>query len=103
MMDSLKDDHFTVIVKGGDEKVYWFEKGAAWELQRYLRVRPQNGANNVFLTWDGRPLTRRRVYEIVHKYAQKAGLEGKRLSPHTLRHSCGRGIFGVQIVYCLRA
>lgn len=92
MMDNLKDDHFTVPVKGGDEMVYWFENGAAWELQRYLQVRPQNGASNVFLTWDGRRLTRRRVYEIVRKYMRKAGLEGRRLSPHTLRHSCGRAV-----------
>lgn len=92
MMDNLEDDHFIVQGKGDRQLIYWFEKGAAWELRRYLEVRPQNGASNVFLTWDGRPLTRRRVYEIVHRYAVKAGLKGERLSPHTLRHSCGREI-----------
>lgn len=89
---SLEDGNFIVPGKPGRQLIYWFEKGAAWELQRYLEVRPQNGASNVFLTFDGRPLTRRRVYEIVHKYAEKAGLKGERLSPHTLRHSCGREI-----------
>jgi len=44
----------------------------------------------VFLTGDGRPLTAHRLYEIVSGVCKRAGIEGKRLGPHTCRHTFAR-------------
>lgn len=43
------------------------------------------GAQNLFVSSSGFPLTRQAVYLIVSESAEKCGLEG--VSPHTLRHS----------------
>ncbi|HEY77719.1 MAG TPA: tyrosine-type recombinase/integrase [Dehalococcoidia bacterium] len=43
--------------------------------------------DHVFLTRDGRPLTKNRLESIVGHYGKKAGITGVRLSPHTLRHT----------------
>jgi integrase/recombinase XerD len=66
------------------------EEALAW-LQEYLhRVRPQLATSDaqlhVFLSYQGRPLTRGAVIQIVGRYAQKVGLT--EVTPHTLRHSC---------------
>lgn len=91
---SLDGDHgsFIVIGKGGRRLVYYFHREGIKALLRYLRVRPQPapGVDNVFLTFDGRPLNRRRVEANMKRYAKKAGLTGIRVSPHTLRHSGAR-------------
>ena len=39
-----------------------------------------------FLNLRGKRITRQAVWQILKKYAQKAGIE-KSISPHTLRHS----------------
>ena len=41
----------------------------------------------VFLTNDGRPLTKDRIEKIMSKYGRKAKLSGVRSSPHTLCHT----------------
>ncbi|MEA3442209.1 MAG: tyrosine-type recombinase/integrase, partial [Chloroflexota bacterium] len=59
-------------------------------LWRYInRYRPEPIANSdfLFLTREGRPLTKDRVEKIIAHYGKKAGLQGVRCSPHTLRHT----------------
>jgi integrase/recombinase XerD len=59
-----------------------------WKYVNLYRPEPASPSiNNLFLTKDGRPLSRSRVEAIVRKYCLKAGLKGVRLSPHTLRHT----------------
>jgi integrase/recombinase XerD len=41
----------------------------------------------VFLTADGRPITRNRIQKRMALYGERAGLKGVRCSPHTLRHT----------------
>ena len=41
----------------------------------------------LFLTADGRPMTKNRVEAILSIYGKKAGIKGVRVSPHTFRHT----------------
>jgi integrase/recombinase XerD len=59
-----------------------------WKYVNKYRPEPRSpSCDNLFLTHDGRPLTKNRVEAIVKKYARKAGITGVRVSPHTLRHT----------------
>ena len=39
------------------------------------------------MTADGRPLSKNRLLAIVRKRSQRAGIQGVRASPHTIRHA----------------
>ena len=76
-------------------------------LWKYIKLyRPEPALprfDNVFLTKDGRPLTKNRVEAMMKKYGRKAGISGVRCSPHTLRHTAcvmwirnGGDIFSLQ-------
>ncbi|MBI4343836.1 MAG: site-specific tyrosine recombinase XerD [Candidatus Omnitrophica bacterium] len=80
------------IGKGNKERVVPIGRAAIAALERYLRLeRPQlakgrAGTTALFLNRWGRRLTRQRVWQLVRRYA-KAGLAGKAIGPHALRHS----------------
>ncbi|MBT8398716.1 MAG: site-specific tyrosine recombinase XerD [Gemmatimonadetes bacterium] len=81
----------TVFGKGSKERLVPLGGPARTSVERYLlQVRTGldagRGEGKVFLNHRGRPLSRASVWEIVKKYAAKAGVEGK-VSPHTFRHS----------------
>ncbi len=91
---SLDLDDRTCLVygKGAKERLVPFGRAARRALRRYLRdVRPElergRGEGIVFLSARGRPLTRMAVWTIVRQARDRAGIE-RRVSPHTLRHSC---------------
>ena len=44
----------------------------------------------------GRPLSRQYVHKLVRKLAEEAGIEGKRISPHSLRHTFGTEVARTQ-------
>jgi len=77
----LEEGILKVLGKGNKERLIW----------RYInRCRPQPAMASydfLFLTREGRPLTKDRVGKIMIYYGRKAGIEGVRCSPHTLRHS----------------
>jgi integrase/recombinase XerD len=57
-------------------------------LKSYLAIRRKHGitgTDNIFITPNGRAITRQSIYVSITQYAEKCGLEG--VSPHTLRHS----------------
>jgi integrase/recombinase XerD len=79
--------------KGDKERIVPLGRQACEALERYLeRGRPgllQAGAGMqrwMFLSVRGKPLTRQWVWEMVR--ASSGSLDGKKASPHTLRHSC---------------
>lgn len=62
-------------------------------LERYRRRPKLPGKDHLFISQRGMPLTRFGVRRIIIKYLRKAGvscesLKGKRLSTHSLRHTC---------------
>ncbi|MEX2368401.1 MAG: site-specific tyrosine recombinase XerD, partial [Balneolaceae bacterium] len=84
-----------VIGKGNKERLVPLGEVAQEALKKYLRdVRPllkhsqnpQKAENKVFLNQRGGPLTRMSIWNIVNKYAEKAGIR-KNVYPHIFRHS----------------
>jgi integrase/recombinase XerD len=67
------------------------DEAAAWA-QRYLRegrvsLLDRRGASDfLFVTRRGGPMTRQAFWQLIRRYAGKAGYDGH-LSPHTLRHA----------------
>ncbi len=80
-----------VMGKGGKERVVPLGRVVQRVLWHYLeRFRPEPlrwGEATLFLTHDGRPVPVRRAQTLLQTYATKAGIEGVRASPHTLRHT----------------
>ena len=61
---------------------------AIWKYLNSYRPEPATPRyNHIFLTRDGRPLTKDRLESIVQRYGMKAGITGVRVSPHTFRHT----------------
>ena len=93
-LPDLDPEHGSCLVfgKGGKERLVPVGKVALKVVERYLSgVRPRldrgAGKGAVFLNQRGTRLSRMSVWTIVSRAADRAGI-GRRISPHTLRHSC---------------
>ena len=80
-----------LIGKGQKERIVPIGKPARARIQQYLDdVRGEllrgKDPNVLFLSRNGRKLSRERIWQIVRALARKAGLR-ERVHPHTLRHS----------------
>lgn len=82
----------TVMGKGRKERLVPFSARSGQILLEYARARAQGSmlAPNFFLGRTGRALERNKIRKLVLRYGRKAGIQGVRISPHTLRHYlCG--------------
>ena len=85
---SLATRSARVFGKGSKERVVYYSDTTAKALSRWLSARPQTDHENaLFLNQHGEPLTRHGLLKLVQRLGKLAGIEGKRVSPHTLRHS----------------
>jgi integrase/recombinase XerD len=87
----LQEGLALVFGKGSRERIVPIGRAALQALVVYLReIRPtlagNRGAGVVFLNARGNPLTRMGVWKILRKHVTRGGV-GKRVTPHTLRHS----------------
>lgn len=87
----LGEGELRVLGKGTRERIVPIGGAAAEALRRYVTsARPKLARSDsqraVFLNQRGGRLTRQGAWELVRKYARRAGLEDK-MTPHTLRHS----------------
>jgi integrase/recombinase XerD len=93
-MSDLRLDAEMLCVRGKGDKQRFVPMGpqATRCLEQYLRllrptlVKKNPNATAVFLSRNGKPLTRMMIWIILKKWAQAAGIT-KKISPHTLRHS----------------
>ncbi|MFC2039307.1 tyrosine-type recombinase/integrase [Chloroflexota bacterium] len=87
----LEDGTLKVMGKGGKERLIPIGKAVQRLLWKYItdfRPEPTNPNRDfVFLTADGRPITRNRIEKRMALYGDRADLRGVRCSPHTLRHT----------------
>ena len=87
----LEDGMLKVLGKGNKERLIPIGKLVQRLLWRYIsRFRPESAGINfnfLFLTRDGRPLTKDRIEKVMTYYGKKAGISGVRCSPHTFRHT----------------
>lgn len=104
---NLKERNLRVLGKGGKERIVPFGVTVTKLLWKYIKFyRPEAAVPNqdfLFLTSDGRSLTKNRVEVRMKNYGLKAGIRGVRCSPHTLRHTAcvmwirnGGDIFSLQ-------
>jgi len=87
----LEDGVIKVWGKGNKQRLVPIGKQVQRCLWRYIsRYRPElanDRSDFLFVTRDGRPLTKDRIDKIVRAYGKKADVVGVRCSPHTFRHS----------------
>lgn len=84
-----------VIGKGNKERLVPMGELAQKAVEHYVEnarndflnnKRPEKSKNRVFINQRGGPLTRMSIWNIVNKYAEKAGIK-KNVYPHIFRHS----------------
>jgi site-specific recombinase XerD len=87
----LEQGVLRVMGKGGKERLIPIGKSVQRLLWRYIsHFRPEPMAPTsdfLFLTTEGRPLTKNLTEKRMAMYGARAGLKGVRCSPHTLRHT----------------
>jgi len=87
----LEEGIIKVLGKGNKERLVPVGKQIRRLLWRYItHYRPEPARpnlDNLFLTRDGRSLTKNRVDSMMKHYGERARLSGIRCSPHTLRHT----------------
>lgn len=77
-----------VMGKGRRERELPFGRVAAQALRRYQRtVSDHTTGDPFFISRTGRRMTREGVASAMRTYARRAGIQGVRSSPHTLRHT----------------
>ncbi|MBI2787336.1 MAG: tyrosine-type recombinase/integrase [Elusimicrobia bacterium] len=79
----------TVMGKGRKERTVPFSATTAQALLEYARARSQGRVQSpqIFLGRTGKPIERTLVRKLMVRYGKLAGIEGVRVSPHTLRHT----------------
>jgi len=106
---NLQERTLRIDGKGNRQRLVPFGVTVQKALWKYLNLyRPEPAVPNhdyLFLTRDGRRLTKNRVEQAMKKYGQRAGITGVRCSPHTLRHTAcvmwirnGGDIFSLQLI-----
>jgi integrase/recombinase XerD len=104
---NLKNRYLKVMGKGSKERLVPLGVTVSKLLWKYVQFyRPEPAIptwDYLFLTREGRPLTKNRVEARMKRYGEKAGIQGVRCSPHTLRHTAcvmwirnGGDIFSLQ-------
>ncbi len=76
--------------KGGKERLVRIGSNARQQLWRYMLLRDsrnQRGEERLFLSEEMKPFTKNGLDTIINKIGRVAGIEGKRCSPHTFRHT----------------
>lgn len=88
-LDDVDFENGTIKVfgKGRKERLIPMNKLVRSGLEEYLSVRTHVESKAVFLNKFGRRLSGRSVENIVKKYVRRAGIGGKKISPHKLRHT----------------
>ncbi len=89
---NLRQGVVRVVGKGSKERLVPLGEEAIAHLQRYLNEgRPslveRRASDAVFATARGVAMTRQAFWHNIKRYAALAGIDPRRLSPHTLRHA----------------
>ena len=88
---NLESRLIKVTGKGSKERQVPIGAKVQKALWKYLTLYHPEAAtpryDQVFLTLEGRPLTKDRLEAVVERYGKKAAITGVRVSPHTFRHT----------------
>jgi site-specific recombinase XerD len=89
-LDSVHEDYLLVFGKGSKEREVGISGTTSREVFKYtyqFRRPHDENEKHLFLSYRGKPLDRKAIWEIIHDAAERAGIKGVRSSPHTARHS----------------
>lgn len=88
--NDIKSDGTIIITgKGNKERSVYLNTACLKAIADYMKVRPNDGVKDraLFLSSRNQRISKRSVQQIVEKYLEKAGLGGRGLSVHKLRHT----------------
>jgi site-specific recombinase XerD len=87
--DIRSDNTLVIIGKGNKERTVYLNQACVDAVDAYMKVRPNDGVKDraLFLSSRNQRISPRMVEIIVNKYIDKAGLSGRGLSVHKLRHT----------------
>jgi len=86
---NLENGFLRCLGKGGKERMIPLGRAAREAVAAYLqkaKLQKREASEYLFTGRIGRPLTRQALWQMIRKYARKAGIQ-KIITPHTFRHS----------------
>ncbi|MGI6643743.1 MAG: tyrosine-type recombinase/integrase [Bacillota bacterium] len=87
----LNENKLKVFGKGAKERVVFYSDQTKHVIQRWLEIRGSvPGENHLLVTNNNAPMQPRTVQGRIWVLGEKAGISGKRVSPHTFRHTFAR-------------
>ncbi len=88
-MDIRSDGSLVITGKGNKERTVYLNQACIDALTAWMKVRPHDGVKDkaLFLSSRNQRISPRMVEIMVTKYLEKAGLGGRGLSVHKLRHT----------------
>ena len=91
-LSDISGNVLRVIGKGNKERLIYLNQSCVDALVEYLKIRPNNltdpdAKKAVFISRNGKRISRRMVEILVDKHIQKSGLDKRIYSPHKLRHT----------------
>ena len=89
-ISDIKDDMLTVTGKGNKQRTLFLNPMCREAINEYLPTRPVNGVKDkdaLFLSRLGKRISPKTVQHVVYTALDRAGLGGKHLSVHKLRHT----------------
>ena len=86
---NFKDRTLKLLGKGNKERMIYLNDACIDALKKYInsREQPQNEPNALFISRNGKRISKRRVQQIVEDTLKASGLDGQGLSTHKLRHT----------------
>ncbi len=92
LSDISSDGSMRILGKGNKERIIYLNSACIEAIKTYIAVRPKDGLtddarNALFISREHRRLSNKTVQHIVKKHLENAGLAGKGLSTHKLRHT----------------
>jgi len=87
--DIRSDNSLVITGKGNKERTVYLNSACVDAIKEYRKVRPNDGVKDraLFLSARNQRMNPRTVEIMVNKYLEKAGLGGRGLSVHKLRHT----------------
>lgn len=89
-LSSINGNVLRIVGKGNKERIVYLNQSCVDALSEYLKVRPEiesKDRNAMFISREGRRISRRMVQTLVENYIKKSGLDPEIYSTHKLRHT----------------
>jgi site-specific recombinase XerD len=83
----LENGQLLVHGKGSKERTVPLTQEATEAIRHYLRCRKKTNCQRLFVSQTGDAIQGRIVNRILNRVVAKAGLKGRGITPHTLRHT----------------